>query len=117
MFSLAFWEDLPDNVRVNEEINTYRVIAREGKPWQIKSETKQVFEAIRSDYNVMATTYYNDNISIDKASAPGHNRYTNNGYRQRGINNVTLHNVSVGKDVYINSVSNYIANYDIATML
>lgn len=27
---------------------------------------------------------------------------------------MTLHNVSVGKDVYINSVSNYIANYDIA---
>ena len=34
--------------------------------------------------------------------------------RKRGISNVTLHNVSVGKDVYINSVSNYIANYDIA---
>lgn len=67
----AFGEDLPDNVRVNEEINTYRIIAREGKPWQIKSETKQVFEAIRSDDNVMATNYYNDNISIDKASAPG----------------------------------------------
>lgn len=34
--------------------------------------------------------------------------------RKRGISNVTLHNVSVGKDVYINSISNYIANYDIA---
>lgn len=67
----AFGEDLPDNVRVNEEINSYRIIARDGKPWQIKSEIKQVFEALRSDDDVMATTYYDDDISIDKASAPG----------------------------------------------
>ena len=30
-----------------------------------------------------------------------------------GIANATLHNVSIGKDVYINSVANYIANYNI----
>lgn len=34
--------------------------------------------------------------------------------RHSRISNVTLHNVSVGNDVYINNVANYIANYDIA---
>lgn len=31
-----------------------------------------------------------------------------------GISNARLHNVKVGKDVYIAAISNYIANYDIA---
>lgn len=34
--------------------------------------------------------------------------------RQHGISNATLHNVNVGNGVYINNISNYIANYDIA---
>lgn len=34
--------------------------------------------------------------------------------RQSRINDVTLHNTTVGNDVYINKVANYIANYDIA---
>ncbi|MDE6197622.1 MAG: DUF4954 family protein [Muribaculaceae bacterium] len=34
--------------------------------------------------------------------------------RRSGIHNVTLHNVSVGNDVYINGIANHIANYDIA---
>lgn len=33
--------------------------------------------------------------------------------RKSCIKNVTLHNVNVGNDAYINSVANYIANYDI----
>ncbi|MGM9870392.1 MAG: DUF4954 family protein [Muribaculaceae bacterium] len=34
--------------------------------------------------------------------------------RRSQIKNVTLHNVTVGDGVYINTVANYIANYDIA---
>lgn len=55
---------------------------------------------------------FSGEVSIDAASG---SFYLPCGIeRRRGISNVTLHNVSVGKDVYINSVANYIANYDIA---
>lgn len=33
--------------------------------------------------------------------------------RHAGISHVTLHNVTVGDNVYINNISNYISNYDI----
>lgn len=55
---------------------------------------------------------FSGEVSIDAASG---SFYLPCGIeRRRGISNVTLHNVSVGKDVYINSVANYIANYEIA---
>lgn len=62
---------LPDNVRVTDEVTNYRLTARDGKPWQVKVEKTQTFEALRSDDDAIAMTFYDDNTSIDKASAPG----------------------------------------------
>lgn len=69
--SWARGADIPDNIRVTDEFTSFQLIARDGKPWQVKIEKKQTYEALRSDDNTIATTFYDDDTSIDKASAPG----------------------------------------------
>lgn len=65
------------------------------------------------DFN--PASYYNVTFSgnISLGSTSGHFTLEGGIIRQSGITNATLHNVSVADNVYINSIANYIANYDI----
>lgn len=62
--------DLPDNVRVTDEEICYEILSRQGEPYQVKVDKKQTYEALRSDDEAIASTFYNDNVTIDKAKAP-----------------------------------------------
>lgn len=62
-------------------------------------------------------SYYNVALSGDISLGSTAGKFTLEGGIQRaaGISNATLHNVSVADNVYINSIANYIAGYNIAT--
>ncbi len=70
---------------------------------------------VSTDFN--PESYYNVALSGDIKLGSTAGRFTLEGGIQRpsGISNATLHNVSVADNVYINSIANYIAGYDIAT--
>ncbi len=59
--------------------------------------------------------YRNVNFSGDIALEPAEGSFALDGGLEvkSGITNATLHNVHVGRGVYIRSIANYIANYDI----
>lgn len=68
-----------DNVIIDDEIHTYTIIEKNGAISAVKSEKETTYTALRTDGFADAITTYNDNISIDKASAPGTKPY----YRSR----------------------------------
>lgn len=61
------------------------------------------------------SSYFNVAFSGDIALGPTEGSFTLDGGIEipSGIRNAKLHNVSVGRDVYIADIANYIANYDI----
>ncbi|MDE5870626.1 MAG: transglutaminase-like domain-containing protein [Muribaculaceae bacterium] len=60
-----------DNIIIEEEIQTFTIIAKNGEIASVKSETETTYTASLKDGHADAVAFYNDNISIDKASAPG----------------------------------------------
>lgn len=69
---------------------------------------------VSADFN--PASYRNVTFSGDISLGSTAGKFTLEGglQRQAGISNATLHNVSVADNVYINSIANYIAGYDIA---
>lgn len=61
----------PDNIRIIDDRRSYKV-QPSGKVKVIKQTT---YEALRADDHVLALTMFNEDISIDKASAPGATPY------------------------------------------
>ncbi|MDE6022514.1 MAG: transglutaminase domain-containing protein [Muribaculaceae bacterium] len=68
-----------DNVIIDDEIHTYTIIEKNGEIVSVKSEKETTYTAQRTDGFADAVAIYNDNISIDKAAAPGAKPY----YRSR----------------------------------
>ena len=64
-----------DNVIIDDEIHTYTIIEKNGEIVSVKSEKETTYTAQRTDGFADAVAIYNDNISIDKASAPGAKPY------------------------------------------
>lgn len=64
-----------DNVVIDDEIHTYTIIEKNGEIVSVKSEKETTYTALRTDGFADAIAFYNDNISIDKASAPGAKPY------------------------------------------
>lgn len=60
-----------DNIVIDDEIHTYTIIEKNGKIACVKSEKETTYSALRTDGYADAIATYNDNITIDKASAPG----------------------------------------------
>lgn len=65
----------PDNIVIDYEIQTYTVTEKNGEIASVKSETETTYTALLNDGHADAVAFYNDNISIDKASAPGAKPY------------------------------------------
>ena len=60
-----------DNIIIDDEIQTFTVIAKNGEIASVKSEAETIYTALFNDGYADAVAFYNDNITIDKASAPG----------------------------------------------
>ena len=64
-----------DNIVIDDEIHTYTIIEKNGEIASVKSSKETTYTALRTDGYADAVTFYNDNITIDKASAPGAKPY------------------------------------------
>ena len=64
-----------DNIVIDDEIHTYTIIEKNGEMSSVKCSKETTYTALRTDGYADAVTFYNDNISIDKASAPGAKPY------------------------------------------
>ncbi len=64
-----------DNVVIDEEIHTYTIHEKNGEIASVKSTEETTYTALRTDGYADAVAFYNENISIDKASAPGAKPY------------------------------------------
>lgn len=59
------------NVIISELRQSYIIKSKDGNIDNVKLKSQTTFLARRADAKVLDHTYYNDDISIDKASAPG----------------------------------------------
>ena len=64
-----------DNVVIDEETHVYTISEKNGEIASVKSTKETTYTALRTDGFADAVAFYNDNISIDKASAPGAKPY------------------------------------------
>lgn len=60
-----------DNVVIESLTDTYTVIERDGKPYEVKNTEKSVYTALNYDDAAGAVAAYGRSITIEKASAPG----------------------------------------------
>ncbi|MDE6380574.1 MAG: hypothetical protein K2L11_08890, partial [Muribaculaceae bacterium] len=60
-----------DNIIIDDRTQTFTVTEKNGEIASVKSETETIYKALNTDGFADAVAFYNDNISIDKASAPG----------------------------------------------
>ncbi len=60
-----------DNVIIDDELRVYTISEKRGSIYQVKAESDTWYEALKKEGYADAVTIYNENISIDKASAPG----------------------------------------------
>lgn len=67
--------DNSDNIVIDDEIRTYTIIEKNGEMASVKYSKETTYTALRADGYADAVTFYNDNITIDKASAPGAKPY------------------------------------------
>ncbi len=67
--------DTDDNVVIDEEIRTYIILEKNGEMASVKSTKETTYTSLRKDDYADAVAFYNENISIDKASAPGAKPY------------------------------------------
>ncbi len=67
--------DTEDNVVIEEEIRTYTIAEKNGVMASVKSTRETTYTSLRKDDYADAVAFYNDNISIDKATAPGAKPY------------------------------------------
>ncbi|MDE6560345.1 MAG: transglutaminase domain-containing protein [Muribaculaceae bacterium] len=64
-----------DNIVIDDETRTYTIIEKNGEMVSVKYSKETTYTALRTDGYADAVTFYNDNITIDKASAPGAKPY------------------------------------------
>lgn len=64
-----------DNVVIDDEIRVFTIKEKDGKIASVKSECKTFYVATEKDGYADAIVSYNDNITIDKASAPDSKPY------------------------------------------
>ncbi len=64
-----------DNVIIDEELHTYIISEKNGEMESVKSVKETTYTSLRKDDFADAVAFYNDNISIDKATAPGAKPY------------------------------------------
>ncbi len=64
-----------DNVVIDEEIQIYTLNEKNGELSSVKSVEETTYTALRTNGFADAVAFYNDNVSIDKASAPGAKPY------------------------------------------
>lgn len=60
-----------DNIIIDNEIRIYTISEKNGQINSVKAECDTYYEALATDGFANAIATYNDNITIDKASAPG----------------------------------------------
>ena len=72
---LAATPENADNIVIDDQTHTYTIIEKNGEISSVKSDKETVYTALRSDGCADAVAFYNDNITIDKASAPGTKPY------------------------------------------
>lgn len=60
-----------DNVIVTQETATYHLREKNGRLSGVKAVNTKTFLARRADDTALAVTFFNNDISVDKASAPG----------------------------------------------
>ncbi len=75
MAAYAATPESSDNIVIDEEIHTYTINEKNGEISSVKSLKETTYSALRVDGHADAVAFYNDNISIDKASAPGAKPY------------------------------------------
>ncbi len=63
--------DTTDNVLIDEETHIYDLIVKDGKLDKVKCSTATILTARRAQGFADIITLYNDNVAVDKASAPG----------------------------------------------
>lgn len=64
-----------DNIVIDDEIRTYTIIEKNSEMASVKCSKETTYSALRTDGYADAVAFYNDNITIDKASAPGAKPY------------------------------------------
>lgn len=72
---LAATPENADNIVIDDQTHTFTIIEKNGEISSVKSEKETVYTALRSDGYADAVAFYNDNITIDKATAPGTKPY------------------------------------------
>lgn len=60
-----------DNVVISDEIRVFTIFEKNGEPTSVKSETDTYYTAQNDDETITAFAVYDDNVTIDKATAPG----------------------------------------------
>ena len=75
LVGLGSTTDTQENVVIDEALNTYIISEKNGEIEYVKSIEETVFTSLRKDDYADAVAFYNDNISIDKATAPGAKPY------------------------------------------
>ena len=75
LVGLGSTTDTQENVVIDEALNTYIISEKNGEIAYVKSIEETVFTSLRKDDYADAVAFYNDNISIDKATAPGAKPY------------------------------------------
>ena len=64
-------QNADDNIIVTQETSTYHLREKNGRLSSVKAVNTKKFLARRADDTALAVTFFNNDISIDKASAPG----------------------------------------------
>lgn len=64
-------QNADDNVIVTQETSTYHLREKNGRLSGVKAVNTKTFLARRADATALAVTFFNNDISVDKASAPG----------------------------------------------
>lgn len=67
----VFGREADDNVVITNSDKTYALSAKDGKLASVKVVEQTTYLAQRADDMIAAVAFYNEDISIDKASAPG----------------------------------------------
>ncbi len=75
MPSIALSAESPDNIVIDDMTQTFTIIEKNGEISSVKSEKDITYTALLNDGFADAVASYNDNITIDKASAPGAKPY------------------------------------------
>ncbi len=65
----------PDNIIIDDQVQTFTIIEKNGEIASVKSEEVTTYTALHNDGYADVVAFYNDNITIDKASAPGAKPY------------------------------------------